>query len=307
MEILVVGSLNIDFRVKVQHLVAEGETELADQLDLIPGGKGANQAFAAGRLGNHTVMLGALGNDSYGALLAESLKFAGVDTTHLAIRKQTSTGIAIVQVDKQGSNSIIVIPGANATVDTAYIDEHLEVLRRCDIVLLQMEIPLETVLYVAKLAKQLGKLVILDPAPAPKSMPSKIYQYIDFIKPNEAELRMLTGERDLEKGMRILLSYGVKGVVVTVGKNGAKMLQQPGGPIITYRTPDVPIVDTTAAGDSFSAAFATALAKGKDTGEAIRYANIVGAIVVSRSGAQTSIPTKEEVDRFSSELSSEYR
>ena len=298
MEILVAGSLNIDFHIAVHHLVANGETELTEQLELIPGGKGANQAFASGRLGKKTTILGAIGDDSYGVQLCKSLGSVGVDTSRLSVRNGISTGIAIVQVDKDGNNSIIVISGANATVDIEYINKNIDAVRQCDIILLQMEIPIKTVLYIAKLAKALGKTVILDPSPVPLNMSKEIYKYVDYIKPNETELRMLTGEQDLEKGMRKLISYGVGCVVVTVGSGGAKVLDNKGDSVVTYPAPKVTVVDTTAAGDSFSAAFAVSLAEGKNVKDSVEYANIVGSLVVSKKGAQPSIPNREEVMEF---------
>ncbi len=302
MKILVVGSLNIDFRIEVHHLVTDGETEKTDKLELIPGGKGANQAFASGKLGNQTVLLGAVGNDSYGKILCNSLRTANVDISHLAVCDTVSTGIAVIQVDRKGNNSIIVVSGANATVSAEYIDKNIDVLKQSDMVLLQMEIPVETVLYVARLAKEMGKIVVLDPSPVPAVMPHEIYKYIDYIKPNETELKMLTDERDLEKGMGKLISYGVGCVIVTVGRNGAKVLKAASDTIVTYPTPDVPIVDTTAAGDSFLAAFATEVGTGMEVEKAVKYANVVGAIVVSKKGAQTSIPDRKEVADFTETL-----
>jgi ribokinase len=306
MKILVVGSMNMDFRINVPHLVTNGETELSDRLDLIPGGKGANQAFAAGRLGIQTVMLGARGDDTYGKKLVDSLNSAGVETSQLAVRTDISTGIAIVEVDKSGDNSIIVIPGANATVDPEYIDKNQNIFQECDIVLLQMEIPPETVLYTAKTAKKFGKTVVLDPAPVPPVMPENIYKYVDYIKPNETELQMLTGEKELEKGMKKLISSGVGCVIVTTGKNGALVLEKGSSTVMKYPTPDVPVVDTTAAGDSFSAAFSVALSEGKSIGDAVKFANIVGAVVVSKKGAQTSIPDRECVEEFSKTLDEKF-
>lgn len=298
MEILVVGSLNMDFRISVDHLVSLGETKICKHLTFIPGGKGANQAYASGHLGNKTTMLGAIGNDSYGRSLLESLTQAHVDTSHIVMRNDSDTGIAMVQVDEEGNNAIVVVPGANSTVDEAYIDQNIATLEQCDLVLLQLEIPLQTVVYIAKLAKSMGKIVVLDPAPAPSGMPPEIYKYIDFIKPNEHEIRMLTGEDDIDNGMRKLLQYGVGCVIVTVGKEGSKVLQQIDGPIEQYPTPDVPIIDTTAAGDSFIAAFASAFLETQDISYAVTYANRVGAFVVTKNGAQSSIPNQEELASF---------
>lgn len=297
-KILVVGSLNMDMVANVDHIPVVGETILTNSLTLIPGGKGANQAYAAGRLGADVTMLGAVGSDSYADMLMASLKSAGVAVESILRKEDTSTGVAMIAVNAEGDNSIIVISGANAVLTPEDIETKMEILKESDIVILQLEIPLETVLYTAKMAKSFGKMVILDPAPVPKEFPEELYQYVDIIKPNETELSMLTGlsstEDDIENGARELKNRGVRDVMVTLGDKGVYIDSEECG---AYLVPGhkVNAVDTTAAGDTFTAALAIMLAQGKNIKEAAEFANYVSSIVVTRKGAQSSIPTLEEV------------
>lgn len=295
-KILVVGSLNVDMVVRVPHMPAAGETILAEKADTVPGGKGANQAYAAGKLGAQTIMFGAVGNDRYAEIEKKSLQSAGVDVSRLIVRADCDTGLAWITVNDEGDNSIVVVSGANKTLSEKDIADNDDLLHSCDIVLCQMEIPVQTVLCAARRAKELGKTVILDPAPVPKDFPAELYTYVDIIKPNETELSLLTGaaSSDYEKGADILRSRGVKNVIVTLGGAGAFVNSETEGKhMLTVRP--VPVVDTTAAGDSFTAALAVRLASGSSLLQAVRYANEVATIVVTRKGAQTSIPTAEEV------------
>lgn len=295
-KILVVGSLNVDMVVRVPHMPAAGETILAEKADTVPGGKGANQAYAAGKLGAQTIMFGAVGNDRYAEIEKKSLQSAGVDVSRLIVRTDFDTGLAWITVNDEGDNSIVVVSGANKTLSEKDIADNDDLLHSCDIVLCQMEIPVQTVLCAARRAKELGKTVILDPAPVPKDFPAELYTYVDIIKPNETELSLLTGaaSSDYEKGADILRSRGVKNVIVTLGGAGAFVNSETEGKhMLTVRP--VPVVDTTAAGDSFTAALAVRLASGSSLLQAVRYANEVATIVVTRKGAQTSIPTAEEV------------
>lgn len=297
-KILVVGSLNMDMVANVDHIPVVGETILTNSLTLIPGGKGANQAYAAGRLGADVTMLGAVGSDSYADMLMASLKSAGVAVESILRKEDTSTGVAMIAVNAEGDNSIIVISGANAVLTPEDIETKMEILKESDIVILQLEIPLETVLYTAKMAKSFGKMVILDPAPVPKEFPEELYQYVDIIKPNETELSMLTGLSstgdDIVNGARELKNRGVRDVMVTLGDKGVYIDSEECG---AYLVPGhkVNAVDTTAAGDTFTAALAIMLAQGKNIKEAAEFANYVSSIVVTRKGAQSSIPTLEEV------------
>jgi len=295
-KILVVGSLNVDMVVRVPHMPAAGETILAEKADTVPGGKGANQAYAAGKLGAQAIMFGAVGNDRYAEIEKKSLQSAGVDVSRLIVRADFDTGLAWITVNDEGDNSIVVVSGANKTLSEKDIADNDDLLHSCDIVLCQMEIPVQTVLCAARRAKELGKTVILDPAPVPKDFPAELYTYVDIIKPNETELSLLTGaaSSDYEKGADILRSRGVKNVIVTLGGAGAFVNSETEGKhMLTVRP--VPVVDTTAAGDSFTAALAVRLASGSSLLQAVRYANEVATIVVTRKGAQTSIPTAEEV------------
>ena len=295
-KILVIGSLNVDMVVNVPHMPVAGETILAGDMELVPGGKGANQAYAAGRLGAQVTMFGAVGDDSYSDIEKKSLASVGVDTSHLLVRKENSTGLAWISVNSEGDNSIVVIQGANATLTERDIAAHEDLLRDCDILLCQLEIPLKTVVYAAKRAKEFGKTVILDPAPVPKEFPEELFSYIDVIKPNEKEAAQLLGEpvTNYEEASDKLRASGVKNVLITLGPKGAYINSESEGKhLIPVR--QVPVVDTTAAGDSFTAALAVRLAEGSSLVQAVRYANEVAAIVVTRKGAQTSIPDASEV------------
>lgn len=295
-KILVIGSLNVDMVVKVPHMPATGETILAGNMELVPGGKGANQAYAAGRLGARVTMFGAVGSDSYADIEKKSLASAGVDTSRLLVREGKSTGLAWITVNAAGDNSIVVIPGANATVTEQDIVDNEALLRDCDILLCQLEIPLKTVVYAAKRAKELGKTVILDPAPVPQEFPQELFSYIDIIKPNETEAAQLLGESvsNYEEASDKLRAKGVKNVLITLGPKGAYINSETEGKLL-MPVRQVPVVDTTAAGDSFTAALAVRLAAGSSLVQAVRYANEVAAIVVTRKGAQTSIPSADEV------------
>ena len=297
-KILVIGSLNVDMVMKVDHMPVAGETILCDGMKLVAGGKGANQACAAGRLGTDVIMLGAIGNDAYGEMQRQSLLQSGVDVSGLLTKENVSTGTAFITVNKEGNNSIVVVQGANAQFTPEDIEAHRNLIEECEIVILQLEIPMDTVLYAVKLARKLGKIVLLDPAPAPEHFPKELYQYIDIIKPNESELSRLTGIADaqnhLEEAVQILKDHGVKNVLVTLGGEGA-YLDAENKTAVHIPAKKVKVVDTTAAGDSFTAALAAMILDGKALEEAAEFANQVSAIVVTREGAQDSIPTLQEV------------
>lgn len=297
-KILVVGSLNMDAVIETPRIPKAGETISGSQITLVPGGKGANQAYAAGRLGGKVAMIGAVGEDTFGNTLKESLENAGVDTGGIAVLKGRTTGQAFISVDEKGENSIVIIAGANAEVTKEMAENNKERISESDIVIMQLEIPVETVLYVKNMAKKMGKLVIIDPAPAAADLPDEFWKEVDFIKPNETELEILTGkkqetEEEMIKGARIMLQKGVKGVIVTLGEKGCLLVTEEKEEF--FEAEKVTAVDTTAAGDSFTAAFAFALSKGYGTERAVRFGQKAASVAVTRKGAQTSMPEIEEL------------
>lgn len=298
-KIVVIGSLNMDHIVHVPHMVKQGETILAkDDLRFVPGGKGANQAYAIGKLGGDVCMLGKVGTDEAGKSMLKNLSEVAVDTSKIEL-SNASTGTAWICVNEEGDNSIVVIPGANKQVDIPYIERNLSEIQKAEMVILQLEIPIETVCFSAKEAKRRGKLVILDPAPAKAGLPAELFSYVDIIKPNETELAILTGMdastkvEDMVKAFRklykgtIVVSMGEKGALIDVGEHFSRLPVR-----------KTTVVDTTAAGDSFVAGMALKLVENKSLEEAIEYAQKLASIVVSRSGAQSSIPTAEEVEEL---------
>ena len=279
-KILVVGSANVDFVIGVRQAPELGETILCRSFRKTCGGKGANQAYACGHLGGDTAFLNAVGDDPLGGELVRNLQQANVDTRAIRTVDGVSTGMAVVCVDEKGNNSIIVVPGANNLCDVDYLRRNRARFEESDIVLLQMEIPFESVCYAVELASGLHKTVILNPAPAPDSLPDEVYAGLDYLTPNESEFKRLTGWN----------------IIITLGSRGALHVNREGHTL--YRPPEVQAVDTTAAGDTFNAALARELADGRSTGEAIVFANMASALAVSRVGAQDSIPSYEEVLDF---------
>lgn len=296
-DILVVGSLNADLVVRAPHFPQPGETISGDDLKIIPGGKGANQAVAAARHGANVAMLGRVGKDSFGPFLLDSLKSNQVDITNVHV-DDSATGTAIIVVDSSGQNSIVLSAGANGKVSPADVD-HASVLSP-SLILLQLEIPMLTVLHTAHYAKQNNIRVILNPAPA-KPLPDELIALTDFIIPNETELSLLTGVevKDIpsaEQAAKILLDRGAKNVVVTLGSNGSLFVSST--QVTHVSAYKVNVIDTTAAGDAFIGGFASALLRGIEIEEAVKYANACGALAATKFGAQPSLPTKEEVEKF---------
>lgn len=299
--ILVIGSLNMDMVIPVKELPQKGETILGGTPDYIPGGKGANQACAAGKLGGSVTMLGKVGRDEMGRRLKDNLSAAGVDVAHVAETPDAPTGMAVIYVSETGSNSIVVIPGANGLCDRAYIEANEELIAAHDIIVLQLEIPYDAVFRAIQLAKKHGRLVVLNPAPAPDSLPAEVIASLDYFTPNETEMARIAGmpvggtEEAVAAGRR-LVEAGVGTVLATLGEAGALLVTAETAQVIP--TLRVDAVDTTAAGDTFNGAFVTALAEGMPEAEAIAFGNKAAAISVTRKGAQTSIPTRGEVDGY---------
>ena len=300
-KIVVIGSLNMDMVLNVHHMPSVGETILCDRMELIPGGKGANQACAAGKLGADVVMLGAVGKDEYARKQKVSLEAAGVDIGRIIEKKNVSTGTAVISVNQEGNNSIMVIQGANRELSVKDIDDNMDLLEDSDILIFQLEVPMETVLYAAKKGRELGKYLILDPAPAPKNIPEELLGYMDIVKPNETELALLTGmecaEQHLEEATAVLKKMGARNVVVTLGGEGVYISPEY-GEAFRVDARKVKVVDTTAAGDSFTAAMAVKLAEGKALKESCEFANLVASVIVTRKGAQSSIPTRQELNEL---------
>jgi len=296
--ILVVGSLNTDLVVRAPHFPQPGETISGEDLQVIPGGKGANQAVAAARLGANVSMLGRVGKDNFGDFLLENLKSNNIDSQFVR-RDESSTGTAIIIVDSNGQNSIVLSAGANGKVSSADV-ENASFLHH-DLLLLQLEIPTPTVLRAAQRAKENDIRVILNPAPA-QQLPDELIALADFVIPNETELSLLTNQivSDLtsaEMAAKDLLSRGAKNVIVTLGSKGALIVDKETTTHVDSFKVDV--VDTTAAGDAFIGGFAVSLESDSKL-SAVRYGCACGALATTKFGAQPSLPTTEELERFMS-------
>ena len=303
--IVVVGSLNMDFVVTVDRLPAPGETVLGRDFQMIPGGKGANQACAAGKLGGASVsvrMAGRVGYDLFADHLKASLSAAGVDVSLVHATRSQPTGVALIWVDSSGQNSIVVASGANHCLYPADVAALRPFFRGARFVLFQLETPLSTVAAALEAARQEGARTILDPAPAQKLSPELLSQ-VDIVTPNESEACLLLGRpvsrvSASEAGAlaRELRNLGPKTVIVKLGEQGCHCLEDG----LDAHVPGfkVDVRDTTAAGDTFNAGLAVALAEGRSTVEALRFANASAALSVTRLGAQASVPTRGEVDEF---------
>lgn len=296
-KILVVGSLNMDFSIETPRIPVPGETIMGTGVKLVPGGKGANQVYTIGKLGGDVAMIGAVGDDSFGDMLIDNLKNVGVNVEGIERIPGGTTGQAFIPVDESGENSIIVIGGTNGQVDEAILKKYEYLMDEADIVVMQQEIPLTTVMAAKQMAMEKGKIIIVDPAPA-AAMPDEFWNGIDYIKPNETELGILIGkelstQEEYKEAAQEMLRKGVKKLLVTLGSKGCLIVSAEGEEFIPANK--VKAVDTTAAGDTFTGAFAVALSQGKSEKEAITFAQKASAIAVTRKGAQASVPTLEEV------------
>lgn len=293
-EITVVGSANLDLVVEVGHVPLVGETVLGGDLRRVPGGKGANQAVAAARLGRRVAMVGRVGPDEGGTILRAALDGAGVDTTALTT-DDAPNGVALIAVDADGDNAIVVSPGANGRVDADDVARAGALVTDAAVLLLQLEVPVEAVTAAALAA---GGTVILNPAPAPtRPLPRQLLDAVDILVPNQTELATLAGHDgtvDAEIAAELARGLPAAVVVVTLGADGALVVTD--HDLTHVPAPKVHPVDTTAAGDSFCAAMADALVRGLDIVDAVRWAVRVGAATTLRAGAQPSLPTPAEVD-----------
>ena len=300
--IVVVGSINLDLVAATQRIPFAGETVAGLSFQTFPGGKGANQAVAAARLGGSVSMLGRLGTDVFGAQLRESLEASQVDTSGIEV-VPGSSGVALITTDSKGENAITVVAGANAHLSPADLDAHIGFIRSAGVLLTQLEIPLETVEYLATIAIRERIPLVLDPAPA-QPLPASLLSCVDWLTPNETEACFLLGrapgelsEEVLEDAANALLALGSRNVILKLGKRGCYVALLDGTRQLLPAY-GVHAIDTTAAGDAFNGAFAVALLNGQDPLSSASWASAVAAISVTRSGAQPSMPTSLEVDRF---------
>ena len=303
--LVVAGSLNMDFVVSVDRLPVPGETVLGRDFQMIPGGKGANQACAAGKLGAPAVavrMIGRVGYDVFADHLKASLAAAGVDVSAVHATKSQPTGVALIWVDRQGQNSIVVASGANHALAAADVEAMRKVFHGASLVLFQLETPLDTVAAALTLAREEGARTMLDPAPA-QPLPADLLANVDILTPNESEALMLLGRPPARVSLaeapglaEALRRIGPRSVVLKLGDQGSYYLGGEG----SFHTPAFPVEvrDTTAAGDTFNAALAVALTEGQPVERALRFANAAAAISVTRLGAQASAPARPEVDQL---------
>jgi ribokinase len=298
--ITVVGSLNMDLVTYTGRMPVTGETIMGKSFRQIPGGKGANQADAIAKLGAKVKMIGCVGCDDMGNTLLEALQNDGVDVAMVKRVEGISTGIASITVDASGNNCIIVVPGANYKLSIGDLEASYEVIQNSEVVVAQLEVPIEAVKFAIKTAKQMGKLTILNPAPAIE-LEDEFLSNVDILVPNDTELELLSGIKvnkvgDLESAAQVLINKGVRGLIVTLGSKGCIHINKSGSK--AYPAYKVSAIDTTAAGDSFIGAVAVAISEGKSLEEAISFATAVGALTVTKEGAQSSLPLREEVEAF---------
>jgi ribokinase len=301
--IVVVGSLNMDVVAVAPRIPVTGETIIGNKYFTEPGGKGANQAYAAAQLGGKVAMLGRIGDDEFGQEMKHNLEKVGCDASGIKVVPGTS-GVALIFVAETGQNSIIVVPGANDEFGPHHVKDDADGFRGVKVVLLQLENPTETVLAAAQLAQKAGATVILDPAPAPaKPLPKELFQACTIITPNETEAAILAGlppsrltPQQAVQVARKLQANGAATVIVKLGDQGCVVIDKQGATLIA--APRVDAKDTTAAGDNFNGALAVGLSEGLSLRDAARFANNAAALSVTRLGTQVAVPSRAEVETF---------
>ncbi len=298
--VVVVGSTNFDLVVKAQRMPKPGESMLARDLRYFPGGKGANQAVAVARLGAKTAFIGAVGQDMMGDFLVQGLEESGIDVGWIKRNPACSTGCAFIMLFPDGQNCIVVDPGANLTLTVADIERAEAVISKADAVATVLEVPLEVVEATLRLGRRHGKLTVLDAGP-PRGCPQEILRLADIVSPNETELEALSGKRvsnraSARSAAEKLRAGGVETLVLKLGADGSMLVTGQGTKHFPARK--VRAVDPTAAGDAFTAAMTVQLAAGWKIHDALRYANLAGAIAVTKLGAQPSLPTRQELKAF---------
>ncbi|HUU27514.1 MAG TPA: ribokinase [archaeon] len=295
--IVVIGSSNMDLVIKTSRIPRPGETILGGEFAMVAGGKGANQAVAAARLGGNVYFVARVGRDPFGDKMLQNFQAEGITTDFVIRDEEQSSGVAIIVVDKAGENSIVVAPGANGVLSPEDVEAAEQIIKTADSVLLQLEIPLETVVRAVELSARHGTRVILDPAPA-RALEKALLSNVDLITPNETEAEILTGivgtdESSARLQARALREKGVKAVLVTRGKQGSFL--DDGVEESVFRTVEADSIDSTAAGDCFNGALAARLATGASLPEAIEFASRAAAISTTKLGAQDSLPSLDEL------------
>jgi ribokinase len=299
-KIVVIGSANTDMIVRTVRLPKHGETVLGDNFIQARGGKGANQAVAAARLGADVTFVARLGRDHFGQDAIIAYEKEGINTKYIVWDEEASTGVALIVIDNEGEDIICVAPGANGKLSPEDVSKAEEAIKSANCVLLQLEIPLKTVEFAIKLASKYHVRVVLNPAPMAK-LSEELLEMVDVLTPNETEAALLTGNyashpRDL--AFLVKRKFNIKNVIVTMGKEGAAISSEQSPGAIQVPSYPVEAVDATGAGDAFNGGLVVALAQGKNLGDAVGYANAVGALATISEGAQSSLPTAPEVDAF---------
>lgn len=299
-DVVVIGSSNMDMVVRCRELPIPGQTVLGDGFQMNPGGKGANQAVACAKLGAKTQLIARLGNDVFSEQSCLSFCGVGLGTDYLARDKDVASGVALIFVDESGENQIVVSPGANNQLTPSDVEAARPIIESAKVMVLQLEIPMKTVLHAVKMANEAQTTVILNPAPA-RPLPPELLERVDVLIANETEILVLTGAEDVDtytaaSACRPLLQEGVGSVVTTLGKFGAVITSGVGATKVPgYK---VVAVDTTSAGDTLAGAIACALSEGLDLEDAVSFGNAAAALSATKQGAQISMPTREEVDEM---------
>ncbi len=298
-KIAVIGSCNTDMVIKVDHLPKPGETIIGHDFMTNQGGKGANQAVAVSRMGGDTLFVARLGDDGFGRQSLSLLSDEGIDTRYVQLTPGVSTGVAMIPVDEKGENSIIVASGANAMLSETDVEAAREEICKASILLMQLETPIPTLTYAARMAHEAGVTVVLNPAPFPKeALPQELLKNVDIITPNETEAAGMSGieitdEASALQAIMAIRKFGIGRVVITAGSAGA--YTEENGKLLHIETFKTDVLDTTAAGDTFCGALCVALSQGKTFVHAIRRANKAASISVTRMGAWRSIPRADEI------------
>ncbi|MDJ0601195.1 MAG: ribokinase [Crocosphaera sp.] len=301
MSIVIFGSINMDMIAQTPRFPQPGETIIGTHFITLPGGKGANQAVATAKLGCLTYFVGRVGGDSFGRDLLQNLEAFNINTQAVFIDQNTSSGVAMINVETSGENTIIVIPGANGNIAEADVIRLQKILAKTNLLLLQLEIPIMAVEMAAEEAKKLGVTVMLDPAPAPEKLPDSLYTFIDIITPNQTEAAKLVGfplkdTDSIKKAADNLLEKGVKIVIIKLGEEGAYYATEKEQGFVSPVT--VKTIDTVGAGDGFNGGVAAALDRSLSLKEALKWGSIVGALTTTKEGAQTALPDLETIEKL---------